>query len=133
MPYRCTRLLSVQRRDREYLWLKGQQVFAVLAHKSHHLRQRFWSTEQVDLVQHNHNFFAPFANALHKGAFALSKGAVYRSNEEDQVTPGDKFFSETIMLAQHSIDTWGIYDGNITQKISGKTQFKDLSIAQISL
>src|SRR5574341_674167 len=39
--YRCTRLLSIQSRDREYFWLKCQQVFAVLSHKGHHLWQRF--------------------------------------------------------------------------------------------
>src|SRR5579863_1223990 len=107
------RLLCLQRRHREYLRLETQQVFAVFPHEGHNFRQRFRRLENIDLVEDDDHFFAPVTNAFQKYALALSKRAIYRGDEENQVAAWNKLFGESFVFAQYGVDTRGINDADI--------------------
>src|SRR5579884_1715767 len=97
-------------------------------HEGHHLGKCLRCSQEIYLVEHNHDLFPPGANALQKCSLALSKGAIHRSHKQDHVTARNKIFGELFMLAQYSIDTRGIDDSDIFQKISRVAEFKDSRI-----
>ena len=94
---------------------EAQQGQGILADKLYHLGHLGF-LKKVDLVEEDDHFFAPFADALHKGPLTLGERAVGRGDENHQIAAGDKFFSQLLVATDDGIGARCVYDVDLPQK-----------------
>ncbi len=77
--------------------------------------------EQVGLVEHDHNLFAPLLDRRQEGALALGEGPLGRGDEQHQVGAGDEVARQLLVAANDRVGAGRIDDRQLAQHIGGET------------
>jgi len=101
----------------ENFWCGSQQGTGIFFDKSFHLTQFILILQQVHLIDHDHHFFTPVADLLHKAAFALCEWAVDRSDEDHQVGTRHKVGCERFMLADDGVRAGCVHDRDLRKQV----------------
>ena len=100
--FRFQREAGADRKDRRR---NPEQLMGVLAHEFQYLPLLRLRGQQLDLVDHDNDLFAPIPDLLQEGALRLAERPVRAGDEEDEVAAGHEMFGQLLVLADDSIRT----------------------------
>ena len=102
-------------RDRKDLGIHTQEIVRVQRHIGHDLAHLVLGAQNVDLVDHHGDLFAPATDALQKQPFALRQWAVGRGHKEHQVGAWNVVGGEGFVGPVEGVGAGSVDDGELAQ------------------